>query len=110
MRLLNETPLWLRLITAAVATWRLSSLFVHEDGPGDVFRKIRDVFGVYILGDDDRPVSQLGRLLACVWCLSVWIALVMTVVMLMPIWFVMIPFALSAIAIWIEHTFESRWP
>jgi hypothetical protein len=68
-----------------------------------VFQKLRDVLGVHILGDDERPITNLGRLFDCVWCLSVWIATGCAVVAISSLWFVMIPFALSAMAIIIEE-------
>jgi hypothetical protein len=111
VRLLNEAPLWLRLIVAAIATWRLSNLFVHEDGPLDVFRKLRDVLGAYILGDDDQPLTTLGRLFSCVWCLSVWIGAALTAISFSALWVLALPFALSAAAIWIDEYANDRlWP
>ena len=102
---LSQAPLWLRLLIAALATWRLSSLFVNknEEGPGKILHRIRDWAGAYELGDDDEPLTSLGRLFACIWCMSVWVGLCVSIIVIMPFWGVLIPFALSATAILIKE-------
>jgi hypothetical protein len=58
----------------ALATWRLTSLFVSEAGPYDIFGKLRDWLGVY---HDDysqaHGTNEVARALTCIWCASVWI-------------------------------------
>ena len=104
---LSQTPLWLRLLIAALATWRLSSLLVNEGGPGDVFHRMRDRFGAYVLGEDDRPQTNLGRLFACVWCLSVWAAVPVSMLAVTPLWVLLIPLALSAAAIALNEMIQN---
>ena len=101
--LLNQ-PLWLRLLIASLATWRLSSLLVNsrEAGPGKLLNRIRDWAGVYELGEDDEPITSLGKLFSCVWCMSVWIGVALAVIVITPCWALLIPFALSAVAILIN--------
>lgn len=65
----------LQFIVLALATWRISSLLVREDGPFFVFRIIRKRFG--IVHDDNGvpyqyPDGFMPQLLSCVWCTSVW--------------------------------------
>lgn len=98
---LLSQPMWLRLLIAALATWRLSSLLVNqkEQGPGRLLHKIRDRVGAYELGNDDEPITSLGRLFACMWCMSVWVGATLVVIAITPFWILTIPFALSAIAI-----------
>jgi len=100
---LSQSPLWLRLLIATLATWRLSSLLVNEDGPGKLLRRIRDWAGAYELGDDDEPITSLGKLFACIWCMSVWVGAFLALVAITPFWIVLIPFALSAAAIAIDR-------
>ncbi len=50
---------------ASLAIWRLTHLFWGEDGPWDVFGRLRTMAGD----------SGLGRLLDCFYCLSLWVAL-----------------------------------
>jgi hypothetical protein len=53
-----------RFALGALATWRVTHLVACEDGPGDVIVQLRAR-----LGD-----SQLGRLMDCFACTSVWVA------------------------------------
>ena len=55
----------LRFGLAALATWRVTHLLVNEDGPADVIVRVREK-----LGD-----SQLGALMDCFQCASMWVAL-----------------------------------
>jgi hypothetical protein len=59
-----------RFALAALVTWRVTHLFVAEDGPADIVVRLRRA-----LGD-----SVAGRAMDCFYCLSVWIALPLTLV------------------------------
>ncbi len=52
------------VLIATLAVWRITHLFTGEDGPGDIFVRLRRLAGT----------SLLGQLLDCFYCLSVWIA------------------------------------
>lgn len=62
------------LLTGILATWRITSLFVSERGPYDVFGRLRDAAGI-TFDEASQPVSanELARALLCVWCTSVYI-------------------------------------
>lgn len=49
---------------ASLATWRITHLFTEEDGPADVVVRLRARLGS----------GQLGSLMDCFYCLSVWVA------------------------------------
>ncbi len=55
---------WLHLVLAVFATWRLSTLLAHDDGPWDAIARLRAA-----LGD-----GQWGRMLDCFHCVSLWVA------------------------------------
>ena len=93
----------LKLVVAVLATWRLSSLLVNEDGPFEMFDWLRKQIGVYLTDENDVPLSFLGKLFECVWCISVWVGTGVLVIMYTRLWIVLIPFALSAGAIIIEE-------
>lgn len=57
-------PIWLRFVMAVLATWRITHLLVSEDGPADLIVRFRRLLGR----------SFAGRLMDCVYCLSVWVA------------------------------------
>lgn len=98
------------IILLGLATWRISSLFVNEDGPFRVFEKLRGYldFDLNEQGKEVPPNKVLGLLndlLGCVWCLSIWVAAGLYLLwMLFPAFtegFCTI-FAVSAIAILID--------
>jgi hypothetical protein len=53
------------VVLATLAVWRVTHLLWTEDGPWRVFARLRDA-------TRDRFV---GRILACFYCLSVWVAM-----------------------------------
>lgn len=96
----------INLIIYALAVWRISSIFVNEGGPFDLFLKIRtniagikyDEFGKMSM----IPGNVLAGILSCVWCCSMWIGFFFTLFWLVfpTISFILaVPFALSALAI-----------
>ena len=98
----------LTLIIAILATWRLSAMLSYEAGPFDVFISIRELAG--IIHDDLGQTNIVppvfwAELLDCVWCLSVWIGVVIAIVLYWNPVFVwlLLPFSLSAGAIIVER-------
>ena len=55
---------WMRFAMAALATWRVTHLLTNEDGPGDVVARAREKLGA----------SELGSLMDCFDCMSMWVA------------------------------------
>lgn len=98
----SEVGPW--IVVYGLATWRLSSLLVHERGPWDVFVRLRQRFGV---GHDEFGVPSSwpdGSILACIWCTSLWVA--GAALIAMPI-AVALWLAVGAVAV-IVHSYESR--
>jgi len=92
-----------------LATWRITSLFVNEDGPWFMFRKLRELAGI---SHDEFgrpstfPERLLPGLLSCVWCCSIWVGLFWAVFYLLsplPAITIATVFALSTVAIVIEQ-------
>jgi hypothetical protein len=60
-----------------LATWRVASLLVHEEGPWKVFLRLRKWAGIQ---HDEQgqalmiPDGFLAGILSCVWCCSMWVA------------------------------------
>lgn len=70
----SNTPTPLQLSVAAIATWRLSHMFLKENGPFRVFRQGREALGVvYDPVDEDFIVSARYEITTCIWCLSMWV-------------------------------------
>lgn len=67
-----------RFVIVCLAVWRVSSLLVREQGPKNVFRNLREHYG--IVYDDDGEVlatpddGSIGDALSCLWCTSLWVA------------------------------------
>lgn len=99
----------LTFIVLALATWRISSFLVREDGPWMMFEKIRIKSGLQRLSPAYPgyaiPDKFFAQLLSCVWCTGVWVGVLWTVFYLFfpTISFCCaLPFALSAMAICID--------
>lgn len=83
----------MEIAVAILATWRISSLFAKEDGPFHIFVRLRSVRG-------------LGDLLDCLWCVSVWVGALVGLLLHFGLTWVLVPFALSALAIGIDETWQ----
>jgi Protein of unknown function (DUF1360) len=83
-----------RFVLASLAVWRVTHLFVSEDGPGDIIVRLRAR-----LGD-----SFFGKLMDCFACLSLWIAFPCTFLVSRQIVdFILIWFAISGAALLLER-------
>ena len=89
-------------IILGLATWRLSSLFVQEEGPLFIFVKFRHFVGIrWNEVGEEYAENFVGKLFLCVWCLSVWMAFALSILyLLFGSWIVYLcwPFALSGLA------------
>jgi len=56
---------WLRFTLGAIATWRITHLFIVEDGPWEILARFRKV----------AASGVLRGLLDCFYCLSLWVAI-----------------------------------
>lgn len=74
------------LIVAALAAYRITRLLHWDDGPWEVFARLRGLIS---------PRPQLAALFGCAWCLGLWVGVVVVIVTIfLPLW-VLLPFALS---------------
>ena len=106
----------LDFLVMGLATWRLSAMFSYEDGPWKIFRRFRNKIGIehvvpYPSLDGEENIfnatgGMLADLFSCVWCLSLWFAII--IVIFYQLWpggtlIVCSPFALSAVAVITER-------
>lgn len=91
------------LVLLGLATWRLTSLLIQEDGPWDFLARFRHWLGVRY---DERSLpyglNTLAALFTCMWCGSVWTGGVLAVAYwVLPSLTLMVclPLALSAIGL-----------
>jgi type IV secretory pathway VirB3-like protein len=94
------------IIILSLAVWRVTSLLVSEDGPFNVFAKMRYLLGVrYNERSEPYGLNVVSEMLLCVWCASLWVALfaaIMYIFLGTIIIYVSLPFALSTGAVIIE--------
>ncbi len=63
---MDKAPtIWLRLVLAVLATWRIVHLLTAEDGPAGVVAAVRNRLG--------RSIA--GGAMDCFGCMSLWVAL-----------------------------------
>jgi hypothetical protein len=63
-RTMSELDPWLGFVLAVLATWRITHLLAREDGPASVLARFRVRLGS----------GFFGSLMDCFYCLSVWVA------------------------------------
>lgn len=111
------------LLILALATWRISSLLVDEDGLFDMFEKLRIWAGVrYMKGEtgeleqvvpDDTPrfKKTIAKWLTCRWCCSLWIGAGLTIAYVAwgHVVYVVLPWSISALAIIIDAMIGRRY-
>jgi hypothetical protein len=100
------------LLIIALATWRLASLLVNEDGPYEIFARLRYRVGLRSVPifDPDTGVPSITVLasntwakgLTCVWCTSIWCSILLYGVSLIA-WPVVYVLAVSAVAILVHE-------
>lgn len=94
-------------LVLGLATWRLTSLLVKEDGPWDLFARLRSSAGVkFDAHSEPYAETFFGSLLMCVWCTSVWVGGFLALAFLLAASVTLIlclPFALSAFTISLQR-------
>jgi len=76
----------------SIANWRICSLIQDEDGPFDIFLRLRNKIGLtkvedlplneQLLYSNDKFIHDgnfFAKLVECIWCLSVWVGFGVTV-------------------------------
>lgn len=74
------------LLVGVLITWRVTSLIKDENGPFDLFARIRQLLGVKY-DEYSQPVYNgfFAQLLACFWCTSIWIGVALALLWNVPI-------------------------
>ena len=102
------------LVLLGLATWRLTKLVQDERGPFAVLERIREALGIGHDADGQPffwPDTELGRLLSCHWCGSVWAAIgLVGLYLLVPKAGIVLalPLALSALSIGWEEVVNGK--
>lgn len=101
-----------RFILCALAVYRLAELLVLDDGPFEIFDRIRKFFGqqsAIITGPS--VIKEIALLLSCPFCVAIWLSFI-------GVFFVFLPslpgdvflviFALAGVQAFLEQFSNSR--
>lgn len=74
---MDRKEFWVECILFFLSVWRTSVMVIEEEGPGDVFVKLREFTGSEKGGVPVNwyDLDTFGKLTQCPWCLSVWVGL-----------------------------------
>lgn len=96
----------IELVSIALAVWRISSILVREEGPLDIFVRLRAFVGVkYDEYSQPYGGNMFARLLTCIFCTSVWTGTAAAILyILFPeyTFYLSLPFSFSAVAIIVD--------
>lgn len=89
------------VLVSGLAAWRLAAMLSYEDGPFDVFARLRRAVGI---SDEPGAIIEgfLPLLFSCVWCIGWWCALLFVVLSLFAP-FVTHVFAAAAVVVMVER-------
>lgn len=93
----------------ALAAWRLASLVANEDGPWQMFKRIRARAELWCKKYKFCSDFGLYELFSCEWCNSVWIGAGLTLLYLWignTILYIALPLALSTVVIIIKYVVQ----
>lgn len=77
---------WLNLILLSLVCYRIASLISLDEGPFEIFHRLRVVSGAYDYGQNGKAGSPLGRGIACPYCVGLWIALPLALYADLSLW------------------------
>ena len=90
----------------ALAAWRLASLVANEDGPWQMFKRLRQRAELWCKQYKFCSDFGLYEMFSCEWCNSVWIGAGLTLIYLWigdTILYLALPLAFSTVAIVIKY-------
>lgn len=95
------------ILILGLASWRLASLLVVEEGPFDILGKFRSFIGIrYDELSKPYGTNVIAEAFTCVWCASMWIAILFSIAYYISAHFAVmlsLPFAVSTVVIIVER-------
>lgn len=85
------------IITVGLVTFLLVYFLKELEGPFGIFAAIQNA--VIVTDEEGNPTTFFGKLYSCWWCLSTWVAAVVTVLMVFVTGYV--PFDFASFVYWI---------
>jgi len=88
-----------RILLLGLITWRVTTLITVEEGPFEIFARLRDFVGVEY-DEFSNCVGKwvLPRALCCHWCASMWVGLITALVFQVP-WYEGLAYSTMSIVI-----------
>lgn len=104
---------YLDLMIIALASFRLARMVARENGPFNIFTKIRSRYGASLNAEGTKWEGEpgtIGDMLSCDPCLQVWFAVLLlpTIIYESLLSYAMLPFALSGLALMFRR-FDDGW-
>src|SRR5688572_13956914 len=93
----------------ALAAWRLASLIANEEGPWQMFRRLRQRAEQWCHSYRFCRELGLNELFSCEWCNSIWIGAALTLLYFWigePLLYIALPLALSTAVIVIKYVVQ----
>lgn len=88
--------LLMQFVLLALAVYRVAMLLTRDDGPFDIFLRLRVWAGVYDLDEQGSIMSPLGKLFECPYCVGLYASLPAAFILLY------VPFTLEGLGwIWL---------
>lgn len=75
--------IFLRAILLAFACYRIAELLKVDDGPYEIITKLRSSIAIRA-SKGSRFFTELAKAIYCLYCSSMWIALVLAVLVIFP--------------------------
>jgi hypothetical protein len=76
--------IWLRVVLAIAAVYRVAQYIYLDDGPFDLLFKLRDKLKAYELDNEGLSVTGAGRFMTCFHCVSKYLAVPAGLAVLFP--------------------------
>jgi len=89
----------LEVTIGILATWRITALLVYDYS----FEWLRQLVKVDFTDESGKPITRLGRIFGCFWCMSLHVGLWVAAAMALGARWLLLPFALSGSAIIFNH-------
>ena len=74
----------LNLLATILACYGLTFAITQKDGPADLLLKLRIALGGYDLAENGLPIRWMGRFITCGYCVGVWVALLLLILLHYP--------------------------
>lgn len=83
---------WFNLIIGGLLVWIIARLLIYERGLWGIFEKWRHFLGITedAYGNPLPPQKELALVFSCLTCLSLWVAIPVTLYLHMPLHFILV--------------------